>query len=203
MTLIFHTCRMGIHTLLNTQYVAIGLELRSVWPQLHALANLSPACFLHPLSLCSVLLLPRTPSVYHFSPLSELPICSCIPPHPPGSLLYLFDSFLWSESSSSSSAAAHNYVSLACNFVSLFIFLPRFESFSHKRLWACLGQNPSLTCTFPWVHHGPAIGWGAQVSDKDDLICRLAYFTECLGYYLKKLTIKFQKVKELETNTSL
>ena len=146
MTLSFHTCRMG--TLLNTQYVAIGLELRSVWPQLHALANLPPTCFLHPLSLCSVLL-PRTPSVYHFSPLSELPICSSIPPHPPGSPLYLLDSLLWSESSSSSSAAAHNYVSLARNFVSLFIFLPRFESFSQKRLWACLGQNLSLICTFP------------------------------------------------------
>ena len=184
-------------TLLNTQYVAIGLELRSVWPQLHALANLPPTCFLHPLSLRSVLLLPRTPSVYHFSPLSELPVCSSIPPHPPGSPLCLLGSLLWSESSSSSSAAAHNYVSLARNFVSLFIFLPRSESFSQKRLWACLGQNPSLTCTFPWVHHGPTIGWGAQVSDKDDLTCRLTYFTECLGYYLKKLTIRFQKVKSL------
>lgn len=178
---------MDICTLLNTQYMTIGLELKSLWPQPHALATLPPTCFLQLLSLCSVLLLPRTPSACHFSPLSELPICLSIPPHPPGSLLYLLDSLLWSEPSSSSSAAAHNYVSVAHNFVSLFTFLPRFESFFQKRLWARLGQNPFLTHTFPWVHHGPTIGWGAQVSDKDDLIRRLTYFTECLGYYLKKL----------------
>lgn len=184
MTLSFHTCRMDIRMLLNTQYMTIGLELKSLWPQPHALATLPPTCFLQLLSppkdtICLSLLPAVRTSHLPFHPTS-----------PARSLLYLLDSLLWSESSSSSLAAAHNYVSLAGNFVSLFTFLPRFESFFQKRLWARLGQNPFLTHTFPWVHHGPTIGWGALESDKDDLIWRLTYFTECLGYYLKKLTIK-------------
>lgn len=164
--------------------MTIGLEPKSPWPQPHALATLPPTCF-------PAAFLPRTPSACHFSPPSELPICPSIPPHPPArSLLYLLDFSFGQNFLPLPRAAAHNYVSLAGNFVSLFTFLPRFESFFQKRLWVCLGQNPFLTHTFPWVHWvDPLTGWGALESDKDDLIWRLTYFTECLGY-LKKLTIK-------------